>query len=213
MKKQMNRKLNAALMLAAAAGIGFYAVGHYNDRVASNLAALEPTAGRTVGEAAVGGDFTLTDQDGKTVTDATYNGKYRMVFFGFSSCPDVCPAGLKKIGAAMELLKTDAAKVQPLFITLDPLADTPAVMKDYVALYGNMPLVGLTGTQEQIDNVQKEYKVYAAKVQNKADGTYTMDHSSFIYLMGPDGKFLTVFGMDEDAKAIADSVRHYIQAT
>ena len=135
-----------------------------------------------------GGPFTLVDQDGKPVTQAVLNGKWSIVFFGYTFCPDFCPTTLTTLGHAMTQLGDKARNVQVVFVTVDPARDTPAEMKTYISsrvFPRNM--IGLTGTAAQIAQAAKAYSVYYQK-----DGTgsnYTMDHSTALYVMGPDGKF------------------------
>lgn len=152
----------------------------------------------------IGGSFTLVNQDGKVVTDKDYANKYLLIYFGFASCPAVCPTELQKITEAYQALpKAWQDRIQPLFITIDPERDTPVILKNYVELF--MPqLVGLTGSVEQIEAVKKAYKVYGAKVP-EGDG-YTMDHSSFIYFMGLGGKPLAMFKTADTADTIAKTI-------
>jgi len=140
------------------------------------------------GEAAVGGPFVLTDQYGRTRTDTEFSGHFMLIYFGYTNCPDVCPTTLSVIADAMDKLKGAAQQITPVFITVDPARDTPAVLKDYLAAFGP-EFVGLTGTQAQIEQVAKEYKVYT-RSHSGAGGTYTVDHSNVIYLIGPGGKFV-----------------------
>jgi protein SCO1/2 len=130
----------------------------------------------------IGGPFTLVDSNGKAVTDRDFHGKYLLVYFGYTSCPDVCPTTLNEITSALDSLGAKAARVQPVFVTIDPHRDTPSVIRQYTASFGPR-LIGLTGTPEQIAAVEKEYHVYAA-VHRTGNGPndYTMDHSSIIYL-------------------------------
>lgn len=155
---------------------------------------LLPSVGQQVsGKALVGGAFTLTDSSGKRVTDEDYRGKYTLVFFGFTSCPDICPAGLQLIAGALEKLGPKAQRITPIFISVDPERDTPEKLAAYVKNF-DPRLVGLTGTPEEIAAVAKAYKVYYAKVPNKERaGDYTMDHTSIIYVMDPKGEFVTHF--------------------
>lgn len=148
----------------------------------------------STGEAEVGGPFTLTDQHGKRVSDSDFRGRFMLVYFGFSYCPAICPTRLQTIANALDLLGDQATKVQPLFITIDPERDTPDVLATYVAQF-SPNLIGLTGTPAEIKAVAHEaYKVYYAKVEDKdSAGGYTMDHLDLVYLMGPDGKFITFF--------------------
>ena len=142
--------------------------------------------------ALIGGPFTLVDGDGKTVTDADFRGRYMLVYFGYTFCPDVCPTTLSQMAAALDKLpKDESSRIVPLFITVDPARDTPKVVKSYAAsFYPRM--IGLTGSTEQVTAAERAYKVYAAKAPGEG-GEYTMDHSSIIYLMGPDGRFIAHF--------------------
>jgi protein SCO1/2 len=156
--------------------------------------ALLPSSGPTTsGKALVGGPFTLTDQTGKRVTDKDYRGRYMLVFFGFTSCPDICPAGLQLVSAALENLGAKADRITPIFISVDPERDSPEKLAAYVKNF-NERLIGLTGTPEEISNVTKAYKVYYKKVPNETvPGEYGVDHTSIIYVMDPRGEFVTHF--------------------
>lgn len=165
---------------------------------------------RSYGEALIGGPFTLTDQDGKTRSDSEFRGRLMLVNFGFTNCPDICPLGLQLMTDALETLGKDADKVQPIFITVDPARDTPAVMKDYVAHFSER-IVGLTGTPEQVAAAAKAYRVYYKVHGDPATNpNYAVDHSGFIYLMGRDGKFLTHFTHDTPPDKMADAVRKHL---
>ena len=155
---------------------------------------LLPSVGQQVtGKALIGGAFTLTDNTGKRVTDQDFRGKYTLVFFGFTSCPDICPAGLQLIAGALEKLGTKAQRITPIFISVDPQRDTPEKLAAYVKNFDTR-LVGLTGTPEEIAAVARAYKVYYAKVPSKErPDDYTMDHTSIIYVMDPKGEFVTHF--------------------
>lgn len=137
----------------------------------------------------VGGPFTLTDQTGKTVTDQDFKGKVMMVFFGYTYCPDICPTTLTEVTQAMDMLKPEvAAKVEPIFITIDPERDTTDALAAYSQNF-HEKIHYLTGTPEQIANVAKEYRVYYKKVESEEFNDYLMDHSSITYLMSPDGRY------------------------
>jgi protein SCO1/2 len=155
---------------------------------------------------AIGGPFTLTDQDGKTVRDIDFRGKYMLVYFGYTYCPDLCPTGLEGLAHMLDLLGKDASKVQTIFITIDPARDTPAKLKEYVASF-HPSIIGLTGTSEQIDAVAKEYKVYYARGENVDENDYIMDHSTLIYVMSPNGAFLMPFPDDSDPATMAATLR------
>jgi protein SCO1/2 len=161
------------------------------------------------GEALIGGPFTLTDQDGNTVTDQTYRGKLMLVYFGFTYCPDACPTALGVMSAALDKLDVAADRVVPIMITVDPERDTPPVLKDYVSNF-RPGMVGLTGTPEQIAEVAKAYRVFYQKAAGATDGDYLMDHTLLIYLMGSDGKYITHFGPDATPEQIADNIRKHL---
>ncbi|WP_407670239.1 SCO family protein [Paramagnetospirillum marisnigri] len=142
---------------------------------------------------AIGGPFALTDQTGKAVSDRDFRNRYMLIFFGYTYCPDVCPTTLSTVAGALDKLGPGfAAKMVPIFITIDPERDTSEVMKTYVEAF-NPAIQGLTGSPEQIAKVAKEFKVYAAKVKGDSPDSYTVDHSAILYLMGPDGRFIAHF--------------------
>ncbi len=139
---------------------------------------------------AIGGPFTLENSAGQTVTDRTYRGKYMLVYFGYTYCPDVCPTTLQAMANALDALGAKANDIAPIFISVDPARDTPAVMKRYTAAFSPR-LIGLTGTPQEIAKVAREYHVYYAKhVTGPGPDDYGMDHSSVIYLMDPNGRFV-----------------------
>lgn len=143
--------------------------------------------------ATIGGPFTLVNGDGKTVTDADFRGKWMLIYFGYTFCPDVCPTALSAVAGAMDkLTPAELDKLIPVFITVDPSRDTPPVMKDYAAAF-HPKMVGLTGSDEQLAQVMKAYKVYGAKAKGGDPTAYTVDHSSILYLVGPDGRFVAHF--------------------
>ncbi|HEU4839498.1 MAG TPA: SCO family protein [Micavibrio sp.] len=160
---------------------------------------------------AFGGPFTLTDHTGKKVTDKDFTGKYRLIYFGFTYCPAICPTELAKITAALKILGEAGKDIQPIFITVDPERDTAEAMGKYVAMF-HPSLVGLTGTPEQIKKVAKDYKIYFAQVQDESMSDYTMDHSSFIYFMAPDDRLLRIFRMEDSAQDMAGIIRRWMQA-
>jgi cytochrome oxidase Cu insertion factor (SCO1/SenC/PrrC family) len=153
---------------------------------------------------APGGSFTLTDHRGHAVTDATFRGKYLVVVFGYTHCPDVCPTTLSAVAAALDLLGPRAKDVQPIFVSVDPDRDTPEVLADYVAAF-HPRLIGLTGTPAQVRAVTRDYRVYVSKVDT-GDDDYPVDHSAYLYLIGPDGKVLTYLKHDASPQTIADTV-------
>ncbi len=154
----------------------------------------------------VGGPFALTSQDGKTVTQQSLQGHPTLVFFGYTHCPDVCPATLAEISSVFKAIGA-GDKAQALFITVDPQRDTPVVMKDYLTSF-DPRITGLTGSSDAIKEVESAYKAYAKAVPDK-DGTYTMDHTAITYLMDKDGKFVGAFNLDRPAKDAADELKQY----
>ena len=135
----------------------------------------------------IGGPFRLTATNGETVTERSFRGKWLLVYFGYTFCPDACPTALNNISAALARLGARASRVQPLFITVDPRRDTPEVMAKYVRSF-DPRILGLTGSVAAVSDVAREYGVYVAPQKAQGDD-YLVDHSSFIYVMNPDGKF------------------------
>jgi protein SCO1/2 len=146
---------------------------------------------------AIGGPFSLIDQDGKLRTDKDFSGKYLLIYFGYTYCPDMCPTGLQSMSRALDQLGDASKKVQPLFVTIDPARDTPSKMKEYISSF-HPDIVGLTGSAEQIAKIAKEYQVYYKKGENVDAHDYIMDHSSLIYLMDPQGKLISTFPEEVD---------------
>lgn len=169
-----------------------------------------PRMGQTIhtGEAAIGGPFSLIDQYGHTRNDKDFAGRYMLIYFGYTNCPDVCPTTLSVIADAMDKLGDDAKKVVPIFITVDPARDTPKALKSYMAAFGP-EFVGLTGPMPSIKLVTKEYRVYF-KAHKPVNGMYAVDHSNTIYLMGPDGHFIANYvetmGPDKLAAALKQQI-------
>lgn len=173
------------------------------------------------GVAQIGGAFTLTDANGKKVSDAQFRGKYMLVFFGFTRCPDICPVTMASITGAMEMLGGKAADVAPVFITVDPKYDTPAQMKKYLSHFDKR-IVGLTGTEEQIKSAAAAYKAYYAEKEpeHSAHGAHGdregggqeggVDHSSFLYLMDKNGAYITHFPYDVAPDTLAKTLKEKI---
>jgi protein SCO1/2 len=165
----------------------------------------------TTGTALIGGPFTLIGHDGKPVTDQAFRGKYMLVFFGFTHCPDICPAELQVMSAALDELGPKANDVIPIFITLDPERDTPQVVTDYVRNFGQR-FVGLTGSPEQVAAAAKAYRVTYSKFQEEGakPDDYTIDHVALVYLMGKDGEYLANFAYGTPAAKMAEALRRYL---
>jgi protein SCO1/2 len=166
--------------------------------------------GETSGIGAIGGPFTLVDGTGKTVSDRDFRGRFMLVYFGYTFCPDVCPTTLNAVAGALDALGPKADRLQPLFITVDPGRDTPKVVHDYAAAFSPR-IEGLTGTPEQIEKVATEYRVYYAPQRSAGAGdNYTVDHSSIIYLMDQNGHFIVPIRADEPAKQMAADIAKYL---
>ncbi len=182
------------------------------------LAACSPGPAATpppLAGAKIGGPFALTDQDGKPVTDRSFAGKYRIMYFGYTFCPDICPTTAQAIGAAMRSLdKSDpaiSARVVPIFVTVDPARDTPAVLKQFVSAFYPR-FVGLTGDPATIKAVGKEYGVYAEAAEKTANGGYLVSHSNAAYLMSPDNKPIALLPTDQGAEAVAHEIKRWVAA-
>jgi protein SCO1/2 len=164
--------------------------------------------------AAIGGPFALTDQNGRRVSDADFAGRYRIVYFGYSHCPDVCPTDLATISQALAgFEKSDpkrAARVQPIFVTIDPERDTPAELKLYLANF-HPRLIGLTGSPAQIADAEKKFVAYARKGPVQPGGGYAMDHSRQIVLQGPKGEPLALLPDDRGPQAMLAELERWVR--
>ena len=172
---------------------------------------LKPTAeqgetSRSTGTALVGGPFELVSHTGQTMTEADFAGQYMLIYFGFTFCPDVCPTELQVMSAALDILGDDGRNVTPVLISIDPERDSVEAMAQYVVNF-HPRLVGLTGTPEQVAAAASAYRVYYQKVADDSSAaTYTMDHSSVVYLMGPDGAFIKHFGPGTSPEKMAKTI-------
>lgn len=163
-------------------------------------------SGVIAGAPQIGGPFTLVDNKGKTVSDKDFHGKFMMVFFGYTFCPDVCPTEMQTFAEVMANLGSDADQVTPVFITIDPARDTVEVMDEFVNAF-HPAVIGLTGSDEQINSVKKLYRAYGKKVEGGDPEYYLVDHTSFTYLMGRDGVLDSVFSYGTTAEEITKKIR------
>mgnify|MGYP006276587877 FL=1 len=154
------------------------------------------------GKAEVGGEFTLTDSRGKSRALAEFRGKWVLLYFGFTTCPDVCPTDLMEIGKALRGLGPKAEQVQPLFVTLDPERDRPPVVGEYAAAF-HPRLIGLTGTDDETARVARLYRVFWERVPVPGGLGYTIDHAAFTYLIRPDGRYQGILPPGTPADRIA----------
>jgi protein SCO1/2 len=171
--------------------------------------AVELIEGLLSGKASVGGAFELTDHTGHRRTDADFRGKLVVLYFGYTSCPDVCPTELQAITLALEQLGAAADTVQPLFITVDPERDTPSRLADFISAF-DPRFIGLTGAMPAIRKAALAYRVYFARPANAA-ANYSVDHTGFIYLVGEDGRYLGFLPPGLAPDAIADAILARLQ--
>ena len=183
--------------LSAALTIGLFALLAY-----SAYTAFSENAGPG---GTIGGSFALEDQNGRAVTDQTFRGKWLIVYFGYTHCPDACPTALNNIADALDQLGEKRKRVAPIFITIDPARDTAKVLKEYLENFGP-DFAGLTGSDAAIGSVEQEYHVYAAK-HAEPNGDYDVDHSSIVYIMDPTGRFITNFTDETDPSTIATRLK------
>ena len=160
----------------------------------------------------LGGPFSLVDHTGRAVTEADFTGRFLLVYFGFTYCPDVCPTELGTIASALDALEEQGAHVTPVLITVDPERDTPEALADYVSRF-HPRMVGLTGTPQQVAAVARAYRVFYAKVNRPEMTQYLVDHSSFIYLVGPDARVRALFRPEMSPEAIAQAVRGHLRGS
>jgi protein SCO1/2 len=172
-----------------------------------------PAAEPPLAGAAIGGDFALTNSKGETVRWSDFAGKYRIVYFGYAFCPDVCPTDMQRVAQALKSMKASdpakAAKIVPIFITIDPERDTPAVVGEFAAAF-SPDIIGLTGSPEQIAAAAKAFKVFYQKGEAVEGGGYLVDHSNITYLFGPDGEPLATLPTDQGPNAVAAELDKWV---
>jgi protein SCO1 len=157
---------------------------------------------------AVGGPFRLAASDGRSIDQESFPDRYKLLYFGYTHCRDVCPTTLATLAEVLEMLGRRADRIQPLFVTLDPARDTPQVLRTYLAGFSPF-LLGLTGTPEQLDAIERAYRV-TSLVHPVASGSYDLDHSSVLYLMRPDGRFVAPIRADAPAAEMAATLAKYL---
>lgn len=211
----MSRKTSASalaaprLLILAATAFVFGALIAF---VVLNLTgrAQGPVISQVSGTALVGGPFTMTDHTGKRVTEKDFAGQYMLIFFGFTNCPDICPAELQVMTAAIERLGSRADKVTPIFVSVDPKRDTVEKMADYVSHF-HKKFVGLTGSENDVREMAKAYRVYYAEARDENSGDdYSVDHSSVTYLMGPKGEYLGHFSFGTGPEEMAEGIAKHM---
>lgn len=168
---------------------------------------------RTSGEALIGGAFQLVNHHGTRVIDSDFRGRLMLVYFGYTFCPDVCPLDMARLSAALDILEgrgADMSRIWALFVTIDPGRDSPRILKKFISAF-HPRLMGLTGSHAQIATAAAAYKVYYAKVPGDEGADYLMNHSNNIYVMGPDGKFISFFSSLDSPDVIADELFRLLQ--
>ena len=183
-----------ALALVAAAGIAVFEV-----------ATVPPKTAKARTLSGFGGPFRLTDQNGRIVTDADFHGKWMLLYFGYTHCPDACPTALNSIAEALDRLGPKRGKIQPVFVSLDPQRDTPSVLKDYTRAF-QAGILGLTGTPDQVDKVAREYRIAYEKRPTEGGSDYSIDHTAVIFLVDPQGAPVTFFSQEIPSERIAQTI-------
>ncbi len=158
----------------------------------------------------IGGPFTLTDHTGRKVPERDYLGNFTLVFFGYTFCPDVCPTELGDIALALDELGDDSVGVTPLMISIDSERDTPAILAEYVPLFHDR-LIGLTGTAEQIKQVADAYRIFYRRIDDPKYTYYLMDHTSFVYLLDPEGNVVSLFRYGTSPEEMAAIIRQHMR--
>lgn len=163
---------------------------------------------------AIGGDFTLTGETGEPVSFSDFDGQYRTVYFGYAYCPDICPTDNQRAMAGLKRFEEESpelgAKVQPLFVSIDPERDTPEVLTEFTDAF-HPRLIGMTGTKEQLDAAANAFAVYYSRGEETESGGYLMDHSNITYLFGPDGNPLAMLPTDEGPDAVAAELAKWVR--
>lgn len=180
---------------------GFFSFLYFHYFKNQTVAYIDPQSSYADGQVQIGGDFSLIDHYGKTRTNQEFKGKYMLVYFGYTFCPDICPMALQNISKAIELLSRDRESIVPIFITLDPERDTKEVLEQY-ATHFHPSFIFLSGTQSSLDSVKKAYKVFSDKRKDPSMVGYLMDHTTLIYLMDRNGKYIKHFSHTEDPEKI-----------
>ncbi len=194
--------LLAIVVIAAAAGLAEWLVIRDPD--------VTKAPSGILANVEIGGPFTLTDHTGRQVTERDYLGGFTLVFFGYTFCPDVCPTVLGDIALALDDLGDDAVAVTPLMISIDSERDTPAILAEYVPLFHER-LIGLSGTTEQIKQVAAAYRVFYRRAEDPNYTYYLMDHTSFVYLLDPAGKVVSLFRYGTSPDEMAAIIRQHLR--
>lgn len=202
----MTRKLRIAVVAIV---IMVFAFGAWLNLRQSTPAENAPVGGMVV-NTSIGGPFKLTDHTGASFSQKDLSGEYALIYFGYTFCPDVCPTELGKIAEALDQLEDDSERVRPVMITIDPERDTVAILSEYVPLFHER-LVGLTGTEQEIRDVATNYRVFYRRFEDPNYTYYMMDHTSFVYLIAPNGKIVTMFRYGTPPENMATAIRQHMR--
>ena len=196
----------AVLIVALSIGLG--------PRLLQTIPGMERLVSGRSGGALIGGPFTLIDGAGRSVTSETFAGQWRLMFFGYTYCPDVCPTELTLMAEALDLLNVEtAARITPIFVSVDPERDTPDLIADYVLNFHDR-MVGLTGTPEQTAEAARQFRVYYQKAieEGQSPDDYLVDHSTFVYLMDPNGVYVRHFSYGTEPETMARGLKAALNA-
>lgn len=206
-------RMLVALVVTVLLGTSLYVMWQKSpSENSSESAVATPLKGQTTGsgEATIGGDFTLTDTEGKAVSTTDFRGKWMLVFFGYTYCPDICQIAAASMSEAMKQLGDDRGKIVPLFITLDPARDDVNTLKAFVQKH-DAHFIGLTGDKKQVEDARAKYKVYSAvNPQSATDKNYLVDHSSYMYLMDTEGRYTAHFPHTVEPAKLAEAIKEHL---
>ena len=210
MRTYFNRKILAVsvTVFGAASLMGF--IYYLDQQKVKNRRKLQRAA---VGKMAIGGPFSLITHEKKPVTDKDFQGKWLLIYFGFTHCPDICPEELEKLAEVTEILykqKNKQQPFQPVFVSVDPERDTPELITKYLKDY-SPHFIGLTGTREQVGDMCKHYRVYFSQGPRVGDD-YIVDHAIIMYLINPNGEFVDYYGRNKNAKEVASAIEQHMNA-
>ena len=194
------------LLLLSFIGLGSYLLLGTQDTRGIGADGVANNNVSSTGDALIGGDFQLINTDNEIVTNNDFRGRYTLVFFGFTQCPDVCPITLTTISSVMDELGQAASHITPIFITIDPDRDSPEVMKNYISAF-HPSVVGLTGEHKDIKQAVKAYKVYTQYGKKDKEAAYDVMHSGYVYFMDKNGKYITHFSHDDSVEMMTDTIK------